>query len=205
MQIPTTSKTLLDEIEADARSPRWAEFVARYRPMMRAFLAARFPSLAQEADDLVQETLVALLRALPDYRHVPGEQGAFHNYLTGILRNKAASLLRRRTAAEALFARAADDSAAAPSPPSADEATAARDEAAWRDAVLQIALRQLLADDSVQERTKQVFVRVAVRGESPASVAEAFGIDRNAVDQMKSRTLRRLRDLVAALDAEASA
>ena len=203
MKIPTTSRTLLRDLGKDARSPRWEEFVARYRPMMEAFLAARYPSLAQEADDLVQETLVALLRALPDYRYAPGEQGSFHNYLTGILRNKAAMLLRRRAAESVRDARAS----AEPDPPQsrADEEAAARDEDEWRDAVLQIALRQLLADDSVQERTKQVFVRVAVNGEDPASVAEAFGVSRNAVDQMKSRMMRRLRDLVSALDAEASA
>lgn len=199
MHVPTTSKTLLRDLGADARSPRWAEFISRYRPMMESFLAARYPSLAPDADDLVQETLVALLRALPDYRYVPGEQGSFHNYLTGILRNKAASLLRRREAEAARDAWAAAESAAPPA--LADEVAAARDEAAWRDAVLQIALRQLLADESVQERTKQVFVRVAVEGEDPAAVAEAFGIERNAVDQMKSRMTRRLRDLVAALDA----
>ena len=97
MHVPTTSKTLLRDLGADARSPRWAEFVARYRPMMEAFLAARYPSLAADADDLVQETLVALSRALPDYRRAPGERGAFHNYLTGVLRNKAASLLDRKS------------------------------------------------------------------------------------------------------------
>ncbi len=199
MHVPTTSKTLLRDLGADARSPRWAEFISRYRPMMESFLAARYPSLAPDADDLVQETLVALLRALPDYRYVPGEQGSFHNYLTGILRNKAASLLRRREAESARDAWAAAESAAPPA--LADEVAAERDEDAWRDAVLQIALRQLLADESVQERTKQVFVRVAVEGEDPAAVAEAFGIERNAVDQMKSRMTRRLRDLVAALDA----
>ena len=102
MHIPTTSKTLLRDLAADAQSPRWTEFVARYRPVMEAFLAARHPSLAAETDDLVQETLLALVRVLPDYRYVPGEQGSFHNYLTGILRNKAAMVLRRRrTAARA--------------------------------------------------------------------------------------------------------
>ena len=199
MKVPTTSATLLRDLGADARSPRWAEFVARYRPMMESFLAARFPGLAADADDLVQETLVALLRALPDYRYVPGEQSCFHNYLTGILRNKTVAFLRRREAEAARDARAAAEPAAPPA--RADEEAAARDEAAWRDAVLQIALRQLLADESVQERTKQVFVRVAVEGEDPAAVAEAFDIERNAVDQMKSRMTRRLRDLVAALDA----
>ena len=196
MHIPTTSKTLLRDLAADARSPRWTEFVARYRPMMEAYLAARHPSLAAEADDLVQETLLALVRILPDYRYVPGEQGSFHNYLTGILRNKAAMALRRRSSEAARDARAAVEQ----SPPiGADEEAAARDEAVWRDAIFEIALRQLLADESVQERTKQVFVRTAVRGEAVAAVARDFGIERNAADQMKSRMLRRLRSLVESL------
>ena len=113
MPVPDTSTTLLRNLAADARSPRWTEFVARYRPMMEAFLAARHPSLAAEADDLVQETLLALVRVLPDYRYVPGEQGSFHNYLTGILRNKAAMAVRRRATEAARDARAA----AEPPPP----------------------------------------------------------------------------------------
>ncbi len=200
MHAPTTSKTLLRDLAADARSPRWTEFVARYRPMMEAYLASRHPSLAAGADDLVQETLLALVRLLPDYRYVPGEQGSFHNYLTGILRNKAAMAVRRRATESARDARAAAESPP-PAPAGADEEVAARDEAAWRDAVFEIALRQLLADESIQERTKQVFVRTAVRGEDIAAVARDFGIERNAADQMKSRMLRRLRELVAALDA----
>ena len=47
----------------------------------------RFPSL--DADDVIQETLIAVCAALPSYRYVPDEKGYFHNYLTGILRNKA--------------------------------------------------------------------------------------------------------------------
>lgn len=69
----------------------------------------------------------------------------------------------------------------------------------WRDAVCDIALRQLLSDPAVQERTKEVFRRTVVAGESPAAVAEAFGMERNAVDQIKNRMMRRLRDIVAAL------
>lgn len=200
MPIPVTSQTLLHDIGSNASSPRWAEFVARYRPMMEDYLASRWPGLSSEADDLLQETLLALVRVLPDYRYVPGEQGSFHNYLTGILRNKAAMAVRRRATEAARDARAAAEPPPPP-PPAADEETAARDEAAWRDAVFEIALRQLLADESVQERTKQVFVRTAVRGEDVAVVARDFGIERNAADQMKSRMLRRLRELVAALDA----
>ena len=61
-------------------------------------------------------------------------------------------------------------------------------------------LLQLLADSSIHERTRIVFARVAVNGEKPDDVAAAFGIERNAVDQMKSRMMARLRELVAALE-----
>ncbi len=54
MQPPATSTTLLRELGADAQSPRWAELVARYRPALLSFLAARVPTLADAADDLVQ-------------------------------------------------------------------------------------------------------------------------------------------------------
>ena len=69
----------------------------------------------------------------------------------------------------------------------------------WRESVLEIALQQLLADESINDRTKQVFVRVAVNGEKPETVAQSFGITRNSVDQMNARMKDRLRELANAL------
>ena len=45
-----------------------------------------------------------------------------------------------------------------------------------------------------------MFRRTAVNGEDIATVAESFGITRNAVDQMKNRMMSRLRELVADLE-----
>ena len=194
MPVPTTSKTLLRDLGADARSPRWAEFVARYRPMMESFLAARYPSLAQESDDLVQETLLALLRALPDYRYVPDEQGSFHNYLTGILRNKA-----RRECEKRARDKASRDAAAAAFAAGSDAAHDARI-ADWQKSVYEIAMRELLSDDSIHQRSKQIFLRLSVDGMSPTEVASAYGVERNAVDKIKSRMIARLREIVASLE-----
>ncbi len=195
--IPTTSTRLLRDIAADRDSLRWNDFFRRYRPMMHSYLAQRFPTLSAEADDLVQETLLALMRALPDYRYDPEELGSFHNYLTGILRNQACKALRRR-AREGRSQEAAADLARAEAE-SAPAGGAGED--AWRDAVCDIALRQVLSDPALQERTREIFRRVAVAGESPAAVAEAFGVERNAVDQIKNRLLGRMRGIVAALAA----
>ena len=196
---PTTSTRLLRDIAADRDSLRWNDFVARYRPMMLAFVEQRFPNLADEADDLVQETLLALMEKLPDYRYDPEELGSFHNYLTGILRNRACRAVRRRTKHARDVEAAAERLALSGGAERPEKSP--REDDGWRDAVCDIALRQLLSDPSIQERTKAVFRRTVVAGESPAAVAEAFGMERNAVDQIKNRLLRRMRETVAALAA----
>ena len=93
-EIPTTSTTLLRDLAQDSQHARWGEFVTRYRPMMEAFMCERFPGV--ETDDIIQETLIALCKVLPSYRYEPDEKGHFHNYLTGILRNKALAALRKQ-------------------------------------------------------------------------------------------------------------
>ena len=154
--------------------------------MMEAYLHARFPQV--DADEAIQETLIALIRRFPIYRYVPEERGAFHTYLTGILRHKALKWLRVEQRHRELQV--------------APEAPSRADEAAKRqEAIFEIALQQLLADETLQQRTREIFARVAVNGEKPAAVAEAFGIERNAVDQVKQRLMARLRELVRHLEA----
>ena len=190
--VPTTSTTLLRDIAQDSQHARWAEFVARYRPMMEAYMREHFPSV--ESDDAIQETLIALIEAFPVYHYSPEEKGSFHNYLTGILRNKALrQSLRdnRRHANMRKFAGEMQIEADANSP--SDGYVSQRD-------IFEIALRQLLADDTVHARTREVFRRVAVNGDSPETVASDFGITRNTVDQMKSRMMTRLKEFVSALE-----
>ena len=185
--------TLLRDLGADSGSPRWTEFVARYRPMMESFLAARFPTLASEADDLVQETLLALVRVLPDYRYVPGEQGSFHNYLTGILRNKALRECDRRSRDKTMR----ESMAVLLSPSSS---TREEEVAQWQVSVYEIAMRELLADPEIHERSKQIFLRLAVDGVPADEVASAYGVERNIVDKIKSRMISRLKEIVAGLE-----
>ena len=191
-EIPETSETLLRAIGGDSGHARWGEFVARYRPMMEAYLQSRFPTL--DADELIQETFIALVKILPRYRWSPDEKGAFRNYLTGILRRRALKMLAREKRRAEVQRDLAQAEPSASGPAERDE-----EERGWREAVYAVALRLYLADETVQERTKEVFRRVALQGEPPESVASAFGIARNAVDQIKNRAVRRLRELVEAL------
>ena len=190
--VPKTSTTLLNELACDTQHARWGEFVARYHPMMLSFMQERFPGL--DAEDIIQDTLIALIEIFPVYHYSPEEKGSFHNYLTGILRNKALRQIQRenrRLANMQAYAKEAKAAAVQDAKQDADSSQRAR---------FEIALRQLLSDDTVHARTREVFRRVAVNGEKPDAVASDFGITRNAVDQMKNRMMSRLRDFVAALE-----
>ena len=197
--IPETSTTLLRNVR-DADHSRWPEFVAKYRPMMEAYLKAHFPTL--EADDVIQETFAALCGILPGYIYDPDEKGHFRNYLTGILRNKALRQFgaNRRYAEIAEKVREGVSSDGRAGTPRTPLGTMSDEEQSWRETLVEIALRQLMNDETIQSRTRQVFLRVAVNGEKPDDVAAAFGINRNAVDQIKNRMMPRLQKIVADLE-----
>ncbi len=189
MAFPITPVSILLSIGGDSASARWGEFAEIYVPVMRSYCAAVFPGL--DADDVIQETLLALVKALPNYRYDPEAKGHFHSWLIGILRHKAlAQLASRRKAAKAeetyCLSREAD--------------TQAPTDAELKQATLEIAIRELLADPAVADRSKQVFVQVALEHRRPIDVAEAFGITRNSVDQIRSRLTIKLRKIISNLD-----
>ena len=189
-QVPDTSTTLLRDV-ADSQHARWAVFYSRYQPMMLAYLRERFPSL--DADDIIQETFAALAKILPDYQYDPEKKGAFHNFLTGVLRNKALCALdanRRKMAIEERMQLAVTVNGKSVHEQSYHD---------WRESLFEVALQQLLADESIHDRTKQAFIRTAINGESIESVADSLGVQRNTVDCMRSRTLQQLREIVEKL------
>lgn len=193
-EAPKTSITLLKAIANDSASVRWAEFCRVYDGPMHAFLASRFPTV--DPDDAIQETLLTLLRVLPEYTYLPDEKGHFRNYLLGILKYRALDILRSREHDGRLFqVLKAEDAETLVAP----ESDVDEDEAAWKESAFESALEQLLANTRIQESTRQIFRRVALCHESPEAVAAAYGTTRNNVDQIKNRMVAKLHELVVAL------
>ena len=192
MQTPTTSVTLLKALSGESDSARWTEFFNKYEGPMRAFLASRYPSV--EADDVIQETLKALAKCLPSYHYVPDEKGHFHNYLMGIVRHKADDVCRaqvRETAKRERFRAAGAD------------VQMSSEDYEWKMSAMRAAVDQLMSDQTLVPRTREIFRHVALMHESPESVAAQFGTTRNNVDQIKKRMIDRLAKCVAAMTNEA--
>ena len=189
---PITSRKLLAAIGSGPGTTRWTEFFHKYTPGLRDYATRHFPSL--EADDLIQDTFLVLVKRLKTYQYDPEAKGAFHNYLTGILRFLAIDRLRSEDREGSGRKRLTDDPTAQhiPKDPFSIDG--------WKKSAYEVALRRFLSDPRVQPQTKKIFTRVAIRGEKPETVATDFGLTRNAVDQIKDRTIRRLKALVAELE-----
>lgn len=166
-------------------------FYSRYRPMMQAYLRARFPSL--DADDVIQETFSALAKILPDYQYEPEKNGAFHNFLTGVLRNKALCALdssKRKLAIEERMSLTVTVDG---------ESVHEQSYREWRECLFEVALQQVLSDESIHDRTKQVFIRTSINGEPIEAVAKSLGVKRNTIDSIRARMLQKLREIVERL------
>ena len=147
-----------------------------YTPLIRAWLR-KYDVQDSDADDLVQEVLLAVSKDLGKFEH-GGQPGAFRGWLKAILVNR----LRK-------FWRARDRRPQARGDSDIDARLAQLDDPAsemsqiWNRQHDQYVLRQLLAlaEPHFAPNTWKAFCRVALDGAKPDVVAEEMGISLNAV------------------------
>lgn len=190
MAVPATSVSLLKVLGEDPQSPRWTEFFNKYESTMRGYLFKKFPKV--DADEVINDTLLALVKELPVYTYDPDVKGHFRNYLIGIVRFKAIAKVKKvsRDAKlkEEMEARALLEW-------EYEKQSYSVDLRNWRHEAYEVALAQFLADPNLSPRDKEIFKRVAVEDEAPDAVAKDFGIKRNNVDQIKARMLAKFKEL----------
>lgn len=185
----TTSFTLIGRLREPDDADAWAHFVALYAPLLRAWVR---PLCRQDADaeDVVQEVLVVVVRRLPAFAH-SRRMGAFRTWLKAVVANKLGDHLRssaRRPAglSDQVVAQLADPSS---------ELSREWDRQHARH--LAQALLQRIRHE-FEPATWDAFCRVTVEGEPTASVAAALGKTANAVMIARSRVMARLREELAA-------
>lgn len=88
-----TSTGLLDRLQNQADPEAWKRLVDIYDPLLRKWLG-RDPVLRVEADDLVQDILVTVVRKLPEFRRQ--RVGSFRCWLRVITGNRVNLFWRRQ-------------------------------------------------------------------------------------------------------------
>ncbi len=184
-----TSTGLLRNLAEGPDAARWPEFARRYDPVVRRFLgivAAAHPSIRpDDADDLVQDTMLALAGLFPRGGY-DRSSGRFRDVLCGGVRKsatKASSREIERRRREEESAVAAADAAAGRADTAALRAEA---EALWRAVV-----DRVFAAGRWSEKAKAVFVRTEL-GEGIEEIAREYGMTPNAVHQLRHRAARRV-------------
>ena len=146
--------------------------------------AAGRPLGAADRDDLVQETFLAVARALPGFRYDPA-RGRFRGYLATVVRNLVLRRRREEAARPEVAVAETGEREAAPATTDAE-----------RELMLEcwtLALARVLREHAFTPNAKAVF-RAHVLDDRPAAdVADEFRMRPNSVYQVKDRVLRAVR------------
>lgn len=183
-----TSLSLLERLRHSPDNECWKRLADLYTPLIQVWLR-RYDVQQSDANDLVQEVLVAVSQDLGRFEH-RGQPGAFRGWLKTILVNR----LRK-------FWRARDRRPQPRGDSDLDARLAQLDDPSselsriWNREHDQYVLRQLLAlaEPHFAPNTWTAFCQVALDGAKPEQVAEELKMSLNAVCLAKSRVLRRLR------------
>jgi RNA polymerase sigma-70 factor (ECF subfamily) len=189
------SSTFLEQLRA-RRPEAWQRLVGLYGPVAYRW-CRRSNLIAEDAADVVQEVLAAVMLHLPDFRRDRPE-GSFGGWLAAITRNKVREHYRRRQGKpEARGGSTAQrQMAEIPQPPEPSEDSIQPD--AQSAACLSRRVLELIRSE-FEPRTWEAFWRVSVGGQSPSHVASDLGISVAAVYMAKCRGLRRFRQVVGEL------
>ena len=188
---PETRASLILRLGDRSDDDAWAEFLEIYGPLLLQ-LATRLGLQRADAEEVVQETLVAVAGAVDQYDRRP-HQRAFRRWLAAITRRKLADLLTQRrrgvsasggSNAQHWFDQQAEQSA---------------DVSRWDWCEKQEIFRWAAARvrQQVSSHIWEAFHRTSVMGESIASVAAALEMREGMVYVARSRVMTRLRETVA--------
>ena len=191
MGISTTSPTLLDRLREMDDETAWTRFFDMYSSLIIGFSRQRGCSLDQ-AHDVLQETMVCLMKALPSFRYDPAK-GQFRSFLLRIVdaRIKDAYRRNRRLCLMGDGPGGRDQEEMKIAVDTSEENAPEFWGRMWDYNLLLNALEKVKA--KVNSRTFRSFELSFLQERPVARVAAELDMTRNAVYQHRNRIVRMLR------------
>ena len=184
----TTHISLLARLSGGSDQTAWVEFSDRYQELIRSF-AHRQGLAPADQDDVVQDVMLALTKAMPGFAYDPAK-GKFRSYLKTVTLHAIFRKSHQKSGATPL----GEMNTASGTPKAADDTEEAW-EAEWRLYHLRLAMRTIRAEFSPQDVVAfDAYVGAGVSGEQAAA---DLGISVDRVYQAKSRILKRLGEIIA--------
>jgi RNA polymerase sigma-70 factor (ECF subfamily) len=186
----TTNPTLLNRLCNWRDQQAWVDFVTRYDPVIRLY-CRRYRLSAENADELAQRVWIDLAQRMRTFRYDPGK--TFRGWLRRLCQSRAIDLLRKKNADDALFLEDQPVESLADKSPIESEV----EEGAATERPLLLRLAEEVQESvrrRVDERTWQVFWKIAVLGQSVREVSEAANLSYYAAFAAQKRVRRMLQD-----------
>ena len=188
-----TSTLLLEGLHDSENRTVWIEFDARYRPIIEA-IARRMGLDASDASDVAQETMLQFLKEYTAGRY-DRQRARLRAWLVALARTRVAAVYRARARR-----RIDRGESAVVQLPDEAEMTVMWD-TERRTVILREAIRELRSATKLKEHTIQAFELLTMQSMPPAAVAEQLGISVDEVYLAKSRVAKRLREIIATIEA----
>jgi RNA polymerase sigma-70 factor (ECF subfamily) len=189
-QTPETRASLLIRLKDRADQEAWQEFWEIYRPVIHRL--ARHKGLQEaDADDLVQQVLLAVARSIDRWQADPA-RARFRTWLQRIAHNLLINMLTRAPADRGSGDTNVQDLLKQHAASSSPDSELLREQS--RRAVFRWAARRVRSEFS--PATWQAFWQTAVRKRQIDEVARELGKSIGAVYAARSRVMRRLREVI---------
>ena len=183
-----TSLTLLEELCGSPQQASWERMVNLYSPLLRSWIG-RNEVQDSDADDLVQDVLMVVMKELPSFRHNQ-RPGAFRTWLRRIVVNRLRNFWRARQRQ----AKGSGDSGVMQWIDQLEDERSQMSRVWNREHDLHLTHKLLeLIEPSFSENTRRAFRLLVLEQHSADEVAAELGMSLNAVFTAKSRVLRELR------------
>jgi len=201
-----TRASLLGHLQGPDDADGWQEFYQLYGPLIRSF-ALKAGCTDPEADEVVQETAIAVARHLPEYRHDPAKC-RFKTWLLNQTAWRVKDQLRKRHRHDAVFlpvGMAADDSTQTATRERTDDPAAGELDALWdvewRNNLFTAALAQVKPQFSPKQW--QVFDLNGLKEWPAGEVARSLGMSRAGVYLAKHRVAKAVKQEMQRLERQA--
>lgn len=190
--MPETRHSLILQIQDPANRDAWDAFTLLYRPVIYRLACGRGLQDA-DAEDLTQQVLLSVSRAIPDWQRQPNTR--FRHWLSRIARNAILNALTR--GGRGLGVGGSDFLQSINNLPNRASDLESQLEYEYQRQLYRRAAE--IVRDSVNEDTWLAFLHTVVEGESTAAVAARLGKTIGNVHAARSRLMRRLQIVVREL------
>ena len=193
---PETRPSLLLRVRDPADQAAWREFTEIYRPVI-VRLALQKGMQAADAEDVAQEVLAAVAKAVEQREHDP-ERAKFRTWLHRVASNAILDAVTRRRPDRGSGNSALQTALDRHEAPGGPDSDLLRLE--YRREVFRWAARQVRAE--FRQDTWDAFRLTAIEGRSIAAVAKELAKDTGAIYAARSRIMRRIQEKVSEYEEE---